>query len=446
MVASSRGWMAGWPPCLRSRSKWRAGRTAVMRSASRRRPRDPPPRCSAWMCSGMAASAGCRGPRQGRQGGLCAPVGAICPPADKQGGVHPGAAPATGRREGVAGASAAGLCSRGAERAAGRRQQPARVSRAVRRCVRGSLQRPGFGRCNENSQVLEAALEAIRSLALNVGNVNWPAIERAAMGIVSERSPEFGEIQAVQFALTSLGDGHSHLLPAPTAASNALHAEDADIPHAVLGRASYVALPRFVAMSDDASSRFASRVRMLLDTASARPDHCGWILDLRSNSGGNMYPMLAGLWPLLGDGDLGHFDFPSGRKAWGMESGSFPGRMPSLRALPPATPVLQRQRVALLIGPRTASSGEIVAIAFAGRHGVRSFGHQTAGQASANRAVPLPDGSILALTVAQVSDRSGRVYPQGIEPDVRLPLPAVAANSSDEVALAATAWLEEGCR
>ena len=31
---------------------------------------------------------------------------------------------------------------------------------------------------------------------------------------------------------------------------------------------------------------------------------CGWIVDLRSNGGGNLYPMLAALAPLLGPGPL----------------------------------------------------------------------------------------------------------------------------------------------
>jgi len=39
----------------------------------------------------------------------------------------------------------------------------------------------------------------------------------------------------------------------------------------------------------------------------------GWIIDLRGNSGGNMYPMLAGLSSLLGEGVLGYDVYPDGR-------------------------------------------------------------------------------------------------------------------------------------
>ncbi len=37
---------------------------------------------------------------------------------------------------------------------------------------------------------------------------------------------------------------------------------------------------------------------------------CGWIVDLRDNPGGNMWPMVAGLGPILGEGVLGFFVDP----------------------------------------------------------------------------------------------------------------------------------------
>jgi hypothetical protein len=43
----------------------------------------------------------------------------------------------------------------------------------------------------------------------------------------------------------------------------------------------------------------------------------GWIVDLRGNSGGDMWPMVAGLGPIIGDGVLGAFVAPDGRKETG---------------------------------------------------------------------------------------------------------------------------------
>ena len=36
-----------------------------------------------------------------------------------------------------------------------------------------------------------------------------------------------------------------------------------------------------------------------------RPGLIGWIVDLRTDGGGNMWPMMAGLGPILGEGIMG---------------------------------------------------------------------------------------------------------------------------------------------
>jgi carboxyl-terminal processing protease len=64
----------------------------------------------------------------------------------------------------------------------------------------------------------------------------------------------------------------------------------------------------------------------------------------------------------------------------------------------------------VLIGPITASSGEMTAIAFIGRKNVRLFGNATAGFTSANRTYQLNDGALLALTEMGVGDRLSREY------------------------------------
>lgn len=81
--------------------------------------------------------------------------------------------------------------------------------------------------------------------------------------------------------------------------------------------------------------------------------------------------------------------------------------------------------VAVLTGPRTASSGEAVAIAFRGRPDTRSFGLPTAGLSTANGTFPLPDGSMLLLTAAVDADRTGRKYRDKVDPDETIGADAV---------------------
>ena len=105
---------------------------------------------------------------------------------------------------------------------------------------------------------------------------------------------------------------------------------------------------------------------------------------------------------------------------------------------------------AVLLGPATASSAEIVAVALRGRPETRSFGAPTRGLTAGNRIFTLADGASLVLTVAATSDSVGRVYAGPIEPDQ----PVASADSPrgnsavDETLAAASAWLRAGdsCR
>jgi carboxyl-terminal processing protease len=186
------------------------------------------------------------------------------------------------------------------------------------------------------------------------------------------------------------------------------------------------------------------RVIARLDAAGV----CGWIVDLRGNTGGNMWPMLAGLGPLLGPGTAGYFAGPDGRRdEWGYRDGaSLLAGQPMVRV--GAAPVRLRTPdppVAVLTGPSTLSSGEAMAVAFRARVRTRSFGSPTGGRSTSNRTITLPDGAVMAITNAHLADRTGRTYGDPVAPDVPIatPTPGQPA-TADPVARAARTWLEAG--
>jgi C-terminal processing protease CtpA/Prc len=92
--------------------------------------------------------------------------------------------------------------------------------------------------------------------------------------------------------------------------------------------------------------------------------------------------------------------------ATGLDFGQ-PGYLPSLVGAP----------VAVLTGPRTASSGEATVLAFRGRAQTRSFGQPTAGVSTANVVRRLVDGSALVLTTSVMRDRNGHGDGRKIAPD-----------------------------
>jgi C-terminal processing protease CtpA/Prc len=83
-----------------------------------------------------------------------------------------------------------------------------------------------------------------------------------------------------------------------------------------------------------------------------------------------------------------------------------------------------------------------VAISFTGRPRARSFGEHTAGFSTSNERYRLSDGAALFLCVGIEADRTGYRYPDGIDPDVKLPTPdSRPTEEKDAVLQAAEDWI-----
>lgn len=151
-----------------------------------------------------------------------------------------------------------------------------------------------------------------------------------------------------------------------------------------------------------------------------------------------MWPMIAGIGPVLGEGICGYFIDPDGTEAvWEYVAGeSLLNGLSQERVLRPYSLLRERPRVAVLTGA-TASSGEAVVVAFRGRADTRSFGGPTCGQSTANTGYAMSDGANLYLTTAVMADRAKTRYGGPIPPDEIIPDPA-------ETVARAVQWLELG--
>lgn len=179
------------------------------------------------------------------------------------------------------------------------------------------------------------------------------------------------------------------------------------------------------------------QLRQALNAALAKPG-CGLILDFSRNSGGNMWPMVIGLLPLLPDGTLGGFEDRDAQQTRIVSAGGkllIDGSPHFLGTLDLQQPAALPQRLAIVVGDRTASSGEITALMFKGQRNAIFFGRPSAGIASANKVFALPNGGSIALTSAATLDRSGRRHTGPIFPDV----------ASDVPVLAADQWVRSAC-
>src|SRR5258708_3931271 len=173
-----------------------------------------------------------------------------------------------------------------------------------------------------------------------------------------------------------------------------------------------------------------------------------WIIDLRKNSGGNCWPMLAGIGPLLGDGVCGYFVASEQKIPIAYRNGAaFQGKHVLCRVGREAYRTqCSRKSVIVLTGGKTVSAGEIVALAFIGKEQAWLFGEPTAGLTTANATYSLSDHSMLVLTGCQEADVMGRICQGSILPDKLIPPHpddpvAGSAVAEDSVCSAAVSWL-----
>jgi carboxyl-terminal processing protease len=306
---------------------------------------------------------------------------------------------------------------------------------------------------------LDRALDILERYSLHRSEIDWPRFRGATVADADAATTIEDTYPALRDAVSRLGDGHSSFV---TAAQMEEHERSFALNPTVSaaqrlsGPIGYLRVPSFPGAQPELASRFAQQTQDLIREIDGN-DLTGWVVDLRQNGGGNMWPMFAGLGPLLGDGRLGAFVFPDGRtQDWFYRDGAagFDGE----HVLPPprgrldlystrvTAPYLLRRPnppVAVLNGAKTASAAESVALAFRGPSRSRSFGSPTAGLTTAVGMVELSDGALIFLAVARDADRTGRQFPSGIPPDEEVADNKATALADDDVVRAASEWLRQ---
>lgn len=314
---------------------------------------------------------------------------------------------------------------------------------------------------------IDAAIAVVRPVAYRSRQVDWDALAQDMRRRTTDARDDTDMLPAWAALAQGLGDGHSFIQPTTeaTAAWRERYGDRLFLPDAPAGRrltSSFTnrtgVIGRTLAIAPDrdaelitvtAVSGFDDRAAaygaaLFRSVADAGPRTCGYVLDLRGNTGGNVWPMLLGLSGLLGDGPQGRGEDAAGRVEdyATLKEGSAvvlaeQGRGLTIMAIEGWRPIprLMGAPVALLLDGATASSGEGVAVAFAGRAATRSFGVTSYGVASSNEGYGLADGTNVVVTTSMMMDRNGRTYPDGLSPDERV------EGVGEEPVTAARAWL-----
>lgn len=339
-------------------------------------------------------------------------------------------------------------------------QNPKPPDRRMNAVGKDTAPRVGTAISPQASVYLDQVLDVMQGNSVNRNKMDWRSLRAQVRAKAAGAQAVAQTYPAIEFALEQLGDNHSFLvLPskadivAPERIKSGGAKSQAEVQNRsaeptgemINGRWARVVVPTCqilfnpqvqdpIQRSSEYAARLCAVVRQL---DSERP--AGWIIDLRGDEGGSMWPMLAGIGPVLGEGEVGATVYPNGdRFKWFY----LPGKVLAGNHVMQAVPEAYRVRtpnppVAVLTSSKTASSGEATTIAFRGRPRTRSFGQPTYGVSTGNMTFTLSDGSVLSLAVATFVDRTGKVYGGAVEPDERV------EGNEKAVLKAAVTWLEK---
>ena len=307
---------------------------------------------------------------------------------------------------------------------------------------------------------IDSSLAVLENNSLYAKNVSWPDIRKRVYAAAGSATTKAGTFTALKIAFDALGDKHAAfyqyddeyripndaLLARYTDSIKATWKKGSRIVKQMIATTAYIRVPFMGAGKQEDIDKYAN---WLNDTVAAlqKNDPASWIIDLRLNGGGNIRPMLAGLAAFFEDGVVGYCIERDGSATdeSAFSNGNFTITGISQATIKNKIPSLAKAKVAVLIGPGTASSAEGVAVVFRQRKGTKLFGEHSAGLANAtNGFVFNNNNSYFLLSVANLGDKNKKVLPEYVTPDVTVKSnDAFNDLSKDTVVQAAIKWLSE---
>ena len=304
----------------------------------------------------------------------------------------------------------------------------------------------------EPKRVLDSILIVAKNNSLYKENVDWDVLEKEVYTRFIDSDTITSIIKPVQHLLNQLGDFHGSLfLNGQHYRGNVKVTRDVSYDYqskdyiskmssifqktlnqdTIKGfitteKIAYLEIPMMMPYGGDGNDVIANTLKIrnkICELKSKNP--IGWILDLRGNLGGNMYPMLMGLAEILplkinmgGDSK----DGKSINQKWKMENGIFYYGENSYPNIPKLNCQFleQKNKIAVLIGRYTASSGEVVACALKTQEKIQLFGEQTSGATTANQWTPIGKEVVFNPAISYYVSKNKMIHKDGVIPDIEI--------------------------
>ncbi|GAA5085354.1 S41 family peptidase [Chryseobacterium ginsengisoli] len=274
-----------------------------------------------------------------------------------------------------------------------------------------------------------AALNIMKEKSVNKSKVNWTKIYNNTLKEASKAKTIKETYPVLKNALIALEDAHSNFYPEDVVRIYTLGYEATGQEFPIIkgellkNKYAYISLPNIGSFNNDDWNLYINTFYSKVNEFQ-KHNPKGWIIDLRDNFGGMLYPMYAAVAPFLdnknvvgtkdAEGKIDYFNYKSGKFYEG-------SKVTQQFQLKEKEPKIAKKPIAVLVNKVTGSSGEFITAAFVGQKNVKIIGVNTQGLTSGNQEYKLSDGSFLVLTIGNIVDRTGREYSkigEGISPNI----------------------------
>lgn len=280
-----------------------------------------------------------------------------------------------------------------------------------------------------NEKYINEVFQIVEKHSIKRDSINFDEIKKNAFAELKHSDSLKDCYPIVKSILHNLGDNHSFFLTSEqvnewqsTSKTNDTNELITFSGKLLKNNIGYLHLKSFISGDSIAIQKYADSLQYKIKSID-NTNLKGWVLDLRKNSGGNCWPMLAGLGPLLGDGICGYFIGNNKTKSsWFYNYGKSGINSKTIVQVSRTPHQLfnSSNPIAILTGPETGSSGEIVVTAFHNKSNTKSFGEPTAGLTTGNADFELSDGSMIFLATSIYADRQEEVFTNRIQPDEKI--------------------------
>ncbi len=319
----------------------------------------------------------------------------------------------------------------------------------------------GFSQADTVRHYIDTTLILLKNNSLYSKKVDWKLVSQQVRDKSKTARTKAETFEALKIAFDALNDKHAayyqyddqykpenpQLNARITDSLKAAWKRGLKIENKMIGNIAYISIPTMGVGKQADIDRYANWIYDAVNQLNDKQPK-GWVVDLRMNGGGNIRPMLGGLAMFFKDGIYTYYIDKDGITSdeAGFQNGDFVIDGKIQATITSKMKAIDHAKVAILIGPGTASSGEGVAVVFNQRENSKSFGTDSAGLANAtNGFVFNYNLSYFLLSVAKIANKNKVVLPEIVKPDIYVTENESFADLPNDPAVKeALKWLQTG--